>query len=453
MDILHYSLGFPPLRRGGMTKYSMDLIKEQIKYGHNVGMIWPGVIYGYNSKCKIKKRTAYKISKKLYCSSFELINPLPVPLLDGIQHTTEYMRKKSEETFKLFFKKNSFNILHIHTLMGLPIEMVEAAREREIKVVFTTHDYFGLCPMGSLFFDRSYCKNRISCENCKECNKNAISLKKIILLQSRLYAVLKDMPFLRCMRKRHLKKMNVQCGNYSVGLSKGDEKKYIELRKYYIKIFEMCNRIHFNSSLTMETYSEFFDVQKKGKVINITHDSIVDKRHLKRGHDVLNFAYLGPCADPRKGFSSLKKAMDKLYEKYGDKFKLHVYSQAPKNIPYLEQHAPYNYSDLNAVMENVDVVIVPSIWHETFGFTVLEALSFGVPVIVSENVGAKDLIVQGRNGLIVGQEVKEILKSLSDFIENPKLILEMNKYIVENQNIPTIQIHTQEIYNEIYCNT
>lgn len=46
-----------------MTKYSMDLIKEQIKYGHNVGMIWPGVIYGYNSKCKIKRELHIRYPK------------------------------------------------------------------------------------------------------------------------------------------------------------------------------------------------------------------------------------------------------------------------------------------------------------------------------------------------------------------------------------------------------
>ena len=47
MNILHYSLGFPPFRRGGMIKYCMDLIGEQIKAGYNVSLIWPGEIYNF----------------------------------------------------------------------------------------------------------------------------------------------------------------------------------------------------------------------------------------------------------------------------------------------------------------------------------------------------------------------------------------------------------------------
>lgn len=38
---------------------------------------------------------------------------------------------------------------------------------------------------------------------------------------------------------------------------------------------------------------------------------------------------------------------------------------------------------------------------DTFGMVVSEALSAGLPVIVSEHVGAKDLVVQGKNGFVV----------------------------------------------------
>ena len=44
MKILHYSLGFPPYRTGGLTKFCMDLMKEQVKEGHEVSLLWPGEI-------------------------------------------------------------------------------------------------------------------------------------------------------------------------------------------------------------------------------------------------------------------------------------------------------------------------------------------------------------------------------------------------------------------------
>ena len=44
------------------------------------------------------------------------------------------------------------------------------------------------------------------------------------------------------------------------------------------------------------------------------------------------------------------------------------------------------------IFDVTDLLVVPSQWYETFGYTVLEALSYGVPVQVTDKVGAKDLV-------------------------------------------------------------
>jgi UDP-glucose:(heptosyl)LPS alpha-1,3-glucosyltransferase len=41
---------------------------------------------------------------------------------------------------------------------------------------------------------------------------------------------------------------------------------------------------------------------------------------------------------------------------------------------------------------------------DTFGMTVLEAMAASLPVIISHNVGAKDLVQEGVNGFIVARE-------------------------------------------------
>ena len=40
MKILHYSLGLPPFRSGGLTKYSMDLINQQAKLGADISLLY-----------------------------------------------------------------------------------------------------------------------------------------------------------------------------------------------------------------------------------------------------------------------------------------------------------------------------------------------------------------------------------------------------------------------------
>ena len=140
----------------------------------------------------------------------------------------------------------------------------------------------------------------------------------------------------------------------------------------------------------------------------------------------------------------MKKACDELnYE--NQKFELHIFADCHNEAPYLKIHRPYEYNDLDNVMNKFDVLIVPSIWNETFGYTVLEALSYGIPVIATNNVGAKDLIINNKNGFI--SDITEIgLKNiLLDIIKKPDIISEMNRYIVNHVKIKTMEFHAKEM--------
>ena len=44
MVIIHYFLGFPPYRSGGLTKYSVDLMNAQAQNGDTIIALWPGRI-------------------------------------------------------------------------------------------------------------------------------------------------------------------------------------------------------------------------------------------------------------------------------------------------------------------------------------------------------------------------------------------------------------------------
>ncbi len=65
----------------------------------------------------------------------------------------------------------------------------------------------------------------------------------------------------------------------------------------------------------------------------------------------------------------------------------------------LEFHGPVSQAQLGEAFRRSSVLVLPSL-EEGFGLVVPQALSCGVPCLVSDRVGAKDLIRRGENGSI-----------------------------------------------------
>ena len=183
MKILHYALGFPPYRSGGLTKYCIDLMMQQKQAGHEVAMMWPGAfrLTGHFVRLKHSKKKVVFGEKQTEIDSYEVINPLPVPLDEGIVHVEKFMAKcPNPKVYEEFLKTYQPDAIHVHTLMGIHREFIKTAKSMGIKIVFTAHDYFGICPKVTLFRDDAVCSGH--CGTCGECNQSALSLKKILSL-------------------------------------------------------------------------------------------------------------------------------------------------------------------------------------------------------------------------------------------------------------------------------
>ena len=452
MNILHYSLGFPPYRTGGMTKYCLDLMAEQFKAGHHVLILWPGKIESYSEAISIKRDKNHNITDGLSVSSYELINPLPVPLCDGINDVNAFIMNKCSETFRDFFIINKVNVLHVHTLMGMPRECLEEANKLGIQTVYTSHDYFGICPKLGLTQRGRICDNNNDFIDCIECNKTALSLKKIQFLQSSLYRKIKNLPLIKAARKWHNKTIYAENTNdFSVinvriedeDTYEQEKAKYKKLRCYYVSMLKSFSVLHFNSSNTKEVFGKYLDVSETEKIITISHSSISDNRKVRTYFGQIRIGYLGPIT-VHKGFFFIKNALDELYKQNITNFQLHIFAEYEGYSDYFVKHPPYQYKDLVNVMNQFDILVVPSL-SETFGFTVLEALSYGVPVIVTSNVGAKDLIENGKNGLITSPNKESIQAVIMELLSDHKKMSDMNQYIVSHTPIKIMEQHAKEI--------
>lgn len=74
-----------------------------------------------------------------------------------------------------------------------------------------------------------------------------------------------------------------------------------------------------------------------------------------------------------------------------------------KNIPNVEMKGFLTGNELNALIANAKLMLLPSVWYENCPLNILETHSFGVPVITMNSGGMAELVDDGRTGLLVNE--------------------------------------------------
>lgn len=172
MRIIHYTLGFSPYRSGGLVKYAKDLMVAQADLGHSVVALYPGGTELLHKLCYVHEDIAYESIR-----TFEMSNPLPVSLMYGIKDVERETSGQGldEKSFLAMLDEVKPDVIHVHTLMGLPLEYLQIVHDRGIRIVYTSHDYFGLCPkVNFINQDGEVCLGA-SAERCAVCNAHAKS--------------------------------------------------------------------------------------------------------------------------------------------------------------------------------------------------------------------------------------------------------------------------------------
>jgi glycosyltransferase involved in cell wall biosynthesis len=416
MKILHYFLGFPPYRTGGLTKYAVDLAEEQAKE-HSVGMLWPGEIKLFNKTTKIKQRKSIK-----NISNYEIVNPLPVPVFGGIKYPEFFLKNIEGNVYEQFFETFKPNIIHIHTLMGLHEQFLLKAKERHIKLVYTSHDYFGICPKIYLFKENSICETK-DCSECSLCNASSMGKWQLFFMQHPLYRILKKTSIAK-IAKTHIRKKSLKKIEFTKIES---SEKYQNMQKHYINMFSIIDEFYFNSPQTKEFYCRYINLSNY-KIIPIMHKGIKDFRKGKIFDGKLKLLYMGQTL-PHKGFHLLKNTLDSIYRK-NQNFQLTIFDKYIGKEPYIIVRNRYLYSELESIFYSNDLLIVPSVWAETFGLVVLEALSYGMPVLVTNRVGSSYLL-KNNCGIICEANENLIENELQKILNDKVILQKINESILK----------------------
>ncbi len=123
----------------------------------------------------------------------------------------------------------------------------------------------------------------------------------------------------------------------------------------------------------------------------------------------------------------------------------------------LEEHIRFigwvDNKDLDTYYEKASLVVVPSIWAETFGLVILEAMSAGRPVIGTNVGGIPELIEEGVNGYLVAPgNPAQIAEKVIKLFAQEKLLTELGRNArrkAEEFRVENHLEHLEKIYAEL----
>lgn len=384
------SLGLPPLRTGGLTRYCTELMDAQDDFGYEIALLYPGRFLPGKTRIKSKKLDNL--------IAFEVVNPLPVPLTYGVAEPKAFMAScDNPDPYKSCIEIFSPDIIHIHSFQGIHKEFFDIAKSRGIPMLFTTHDYFAICPRCTLVnrCGESCCgPSAFRCAMC--CCGAGMTFAKSKIMQSGLYSRLKQSKMVRFFGSRVKHEMSVSDDSILVNAPTTEQvgvyKDYLD---YNRAIFDDIDVVASNTLMTERMYSRYLP-NAFYRLIPITHsglNSSKESKEFRRRGNLVKMAYFGGVKG-YKGFATLCKAVRILHSS-GIKFELDLYGDdypAFEDIPEVHRYGRIAPDSMRDILKAHDVVVVPSICHETCGFVVLEALCEHVPVVCSDAVGACELV-------------------------------------------------------------
>jgi len=402
MRILMVTHGFPPDKITG-TEWHTYLLAKELSKRHGIHVFSRGSTSSYREyKCDFHGIAITKIDTPMNYTT----------LIDA------YVDEKVGLSFSKLLEEFKPDIIHIQHCIHLGLSILEVAIERKIPILLFLHDFYFMCNRVHLLkSDDQVCSGPKNNNYCLDCSS----------------------AFTPSLTRSHIR-------SYAL-------KKY----EYVNDVLSKIDLIVAASDFVKKTYENNFPSLNKIFVLPLGLDlSFVEKFHHK-DRKKFTFGYIGSTYH-HKGMHILIEAFKLLKLKniqlriYGDgdpKYLKILKSMASKNMVFL---GSYSHDELADVLSEIDVSILPSLCHESYSFTVREALSVGIPVIVSDLEAQSSSVTNDYNGLhFKNRDVKDLSEKMY-LLANQR---ELYQKLSENaKNTPIMSIKEQtntleELYQKI----
>ncbi|MDD2734670.1 MAG: glycosyltransferase [Desulfuromonadaceae bacterium] len=438
MRILHVLWGFSPWREGGLVMYVDNIMQSQAARGHDVAAFFPG-------RRGLWGESSLAIWSQAGLRRYEIRNPPLVHL--GNRGTFPAEKELGEPLSERYFSQTveEFRpeVIHIHELAGLPFTLIDICKQRCLPLVLTLHDYFPLCPTLNLYRIGSSLCCDITGDGCVECCRQGTDWG----LRDRLRTVttrggskwLYSIPLLA--RYAFDRLLAVK----SVRHSEEDMKViYRDRRSGNIARLRDVDVIIAQSNRTKQIYEERTGLGN----IRVVHSSLshIERLTARRMQTIdlpVRFATLNGALAPYKGAELIRDCVAILRERgYEGKFHLDVfgdvyrpYRRAINASTSVRWRGKYTRDELDWMLNDVDVGIIPSLCEEVYGYVGTEFLAKGIPVIGNRRGGIVDYTIEGFSGWVNKScTAEELAGIMEQIIVNPNSVVPLNDWILKNRS-------------------
>ncbi|MGL1902339.1 MAG: glycosyltransferase family 4 protein [Fibrobacterales bacterium] len=236
------------------------------------------------------------------------------------------------------------NVVHSNNLCGFSVNVWRVVKSMNIPIVHTMRDYYLLCPKSTMFYN----------------GKNADPLP----LTAKIYSIPK---------KILSKKVDAVVGVSDFILQR-------HLKDEYFKNAKVKTHIYNPSPQLSENHEN------------------------KVNNNKLVFGYVG-LISPTKGVEKLIQEFN-LAKSNGSKLLIFGKGETEKYYNYMVDTYSSDtvkfmgYEKVDNIYRQINILIICSLWHEPFPRTLIEAYTYGIPVVASNTGGTQAMVKEGVTGFI-----------------------------------------------------
>lgn len=331
-------------------------------------------------------------------------------------YNDKFYDENIDEAFRQFLEEVQPDIVHFGHICHLSINLLAIAKAYHKRIVYTIHDFWLFCVKGQLINEKMQICSAPSIESCKQCSP----------YKPKDYEVRKNLLALARMR---------ECVDIFIAPSH-------TVRDFFIQNGINPAKIHY---------------QKYG----FNTESIHYTKRIFNKDSIIRFAFMGRII-PTKGIRVLLEAFDRLCAilssqttQFQDTLpELKIYGSYGYGVrrlstnPHIHFMGGYENAKITTILQDIDVLIVPSIWLENAPLVIQEAFLAGCVVVTSNIGGMKELVSENEGFLFEVGNAQSLCDTLLKIVKNPKIL---NAIPDNRHKVVSIQEDSQRII-QIYQN-